>query len=393
MTHRVREFTTPQPSRRREEEVVRFPLSPRAHAALQFALAVLLTPLASVDAESWRGQVGSALSALLGADRSAFQLDIPGIPILYSEDYPQATLDDYVEHYHAVDIGRMRREELGLEVWNRWRLHGPKQRKFRESEIHQDFLAPNHIFDSMGLSVSVPGASHPASVFFHSEKPGTPQFGERGVSLLNLLLPAFKAGVRDLVRYSHHRESLGRHLDSLTEGIRIFDLNGHTVHQNPAFTSALALEGAPEKVEGAIWEIVHTLIGFLRDSGGHRAAVAAAAVAGHRLTQPVSTPTANFEVSGTFLGRELLGAELRIVVTLHRLAPHTALSDAALHERYGLTTRELEIARRLADGQSTKELAQSCGISLHTARRHTEKIFCKLGVRSRSQVGPKLQAS
>lgn len=393
MTQRVREFTSPQPVKRREEEVVRFPLTPRAHAALQLAFAVLLTPLESVDAESWRGEVGAVLSSLLGADRSAFQLDIPDVPIIYSEDYPQATLDDYVGHYHSVDIGRMRREELGLEVWNRWRLHGPRQRKFKESEIHQDFLAPNRIFDSMGLTVAVPGASHPASLFFHSEKPGTPQFGERGVSLLNLLLPAFKAGVRDLVRYSHHRESLGRHLDSLTEGIRICDLNGHIVHQNPAFTSALALECAPEKVEGAIWEIVHTLIGFAKDSGGHRAAVSAvAAVAGQRLTQPVSTPTANYEVSGTFLGRELLGAELRIVVTLHRLAPHTALSDTALQERYALTTRELEIARRLAHGQSTKELALSCGISLHTARRHTEKIFSKLGVRSRSQVGPKLQA-
>jgi DNA-binding CsgD family transcriptional regulator len=242
----------------------------------------------------------------------------------------------------------------------------------------------------MGLTVAVPGASHPATLFLHSEKPGTPQFGERGVSLLNLLLPAFKAGVRDLVRYSHHRQSLGRHLDSLTEGIRICDLNGHTMHQNPAFTSALALECAPEKVERAIIEIVRTLIGFSRDRGGHVAA--GAAVAGQRLTQPVSTPTASYEVSGTFLGRELLGAELRIVVTLQRLAPHTTLSDAVLQEQYGLTTRELEIARRLAQGQSTKEVAQACGISLHTARRHTEKIFCKLGVRSRSQVGPMLQA-
>jgi DNA-binding CsgD family transcriptional regulator len=393
MTQRVREFTAPQPLRRGEEEVARFPLTPRAHDALHAAFAVLLTPLDSVDAESWRGEVGTVLSSLLGADRSAFQLDIPGVPIIYSEDYPQATLDDYVEHYHSVDVGRKRREELGLEVWNRWRLHGPRQRKFKESEIHQDFLAPNRIFDSMGITTDVPGASHPATLFFHSEKAGMPQFGERGVSLLKLLLPAFKAGVRDLVRYSHHRESLGRHLDSLTEGIRICDLSGHTVHQNPAFSAALALERAPDKVEGAIWEIVHTLIGFSRDSGGHRAAVApVAAVAGQRLTQPVSTPTANYEVSGTFLGRELLGAELRIVVTLHRLAPHTALSDAALQERYALTARELEIARQLAHGQTTKEVAQACGISLHTARRHTEKIFHKLGVSSRSQVGPKLQA-
>ena len=98
----------------------------------------------------------------------------------------------------------------------------------------------------------------------------------------------------------------------------------------------------------------------------------------------------SYEVRGSFLGRELLGAELRIAISLQRLAPHTALSDCAIQEQFGLTIRELEIARRLASGESTKELAQSCGISLHTARHHTEKIFQKLGVRTRSQVGPKL---
>ena len=117
-----------------------------------------------------------------------------------------------------------------------------------------------------------------------------------------------------------------------------------------------------------------------------------AAAAGHRLTRQVSTSTAAYQVGGTFLGRELLGAELRIAVTLIRLAAHTTLSDATLQEKYNLTVRELEIARRLAHGQSTKEVAHACGISLHTARRHTEKIFQKLGVRNRSQVGPKLRA-
>jgi DNA-binding CsgD family transcriptional regulator len=288
-----------------------------------------------------------------------------------------------------VDVGRIRREELGLEVWNRWRLHGPKLRQFWESEIHRDFLAPNKIFDSMGITIGVPGARDPATLFFHRDKPGTPEFGERGVSLLSLLLPAFKAGVRDLVRYSHQRESLAAHLDSLSEGIRISDLRGNTVHQNPAFSAAIALDREPQKLERAIFDVVHALIGFSNEQPSGIASLAA--VAGHRLTRQVSTSTAAYQVGGTFLGRELLGAELRIAVTLIRLAAHTPLSDATLQAKYSLTVRELEIARRLAYGQSTKEVAQACGISLHTARRHTEKIFQKLGVRNRSQVGPKLR--
>ena len=113
---------------------------------------------------------------------------------------------------------------------------------------------------------------------------------------------------------------------------------------------------------------------------------------GNRLVQEVHGPSGSYEVRGSFLGRELLGAELRIVISLQRLVPSTTLSDKVLQERFNLTIRELEVARRLAQGQSTKEVAQSCGISLHTARRHTEKVFVKLGVRNRSQVGPKLRA-
>src|SRR5512141_2010749 len=115
------------------------------------------------------------------------------------------------------------------------------------------------------------------------------------------------------------------------------------------------------------------------------------AVAGKRLVQEVHGPYASYEVRGSFLGREMLRDEPTIGISLVRLAPHTPLSDEVLQDRFGLTTRELEIARRLAHGQSTKELAQSCGISLHTARRHTEKIFHKLGARSRAQVGVKLR--
>jgi len=112
MTHGLRGFTTPEPRRRRTEEAAQFPLTSRDHDALHAAFAVLLTPLDFVDAETWRGEVGKVLSQLLRADRAAFQLDIPGVPVLYSEDYPQRVLDSYAEHYHAVDLGRIRREEL-----------------------------------------------------------------------------------------------------------------------------------------------------------------------------------------------------------------------------------------------------------------------------------------
>ncbi|MDP9177444.1 MAG: helix-turn-helix transcriptional regulator [Gemmatimonadota bacterium] len=379
-------ITRPELARVRSDEITPIGFTQREQDCLRAAFAVLLSPLDSIDAQTWRGEVGRTLSELLGADRASFQLEIPGIPLLYSEDYSQATLDAYVDHYKDIDIGRQRRDALGAEVWNRWLLHGRDLRSFWESEIHHDFLVPNRILDSMGLTVKVRGAAMPATLFFHRDKPGTAEFGERGVALLSMLLPAFKAGVRDIVRYSHQRESLTTHLDELTTGIRISDFDGSTVHQNPAFTAALTAEETPERLERAIGEIITALAELSAERGD-----IGAALAGDRITQEIHTNTASYQLGGSFLGRELLGAERRVAISLERLAPDTPLSDSALQARFKLTPRELEIARRLSQGQSTRDVSHACGISIHTTRRHTERIFNKLGVRNRSQLGPRLR--
>src|SRR5688572_31592409 len=308
----------PELAKVRSEEISPIGFTQREQDCLRSAFAVLLSPLDSIDAETWRGEVGRTLCELLGADRASFQLEIPGIPLLYSEDHSQATLDAYVDYYKDIDIGCQRRDALGAEVWNRWLLHGRDLRSFWESEIHHDFLVPNRILDSMGLTVKVRGASMPATLFFHRDKPGTAEFGERGVALLSMLLPAFKAGVRDIVRYAHQRESLTTHLDELTTGIRICDFDGSTVHQNPVFSAALSAEETPERLERAIGEIVTSLA----ELSGERSDIGAA-LAGDRITQEVHTNTASYQLRGTFLGRELLGAERRIAISV-RSEEHTS---------------------------------------------------------------------
>jgi DNA-binding CsgD family transcriptional regulator/PAS domain-containing protein len=386
MTHASSEWRKLKRDHEQELPAPAVPLDTRSRSALQGALAVLLSPLDAVNADAWRGDVSRTLSELVGADKASFQLEIPGIAAMYSESYPQATLDAYMEHYRAIDIGRIRRDTLGLEVWNRQLLHGRELPAFYKSEIHCDFLVPNGIRDAMGLTVEVPGLATPATLFFHKERTGTTQFGVRGLAYLGLLLPAFKAGVRDLVRYSHHRVSLSSHLDSLMEGIRICDLDGRVVHQNPAFTAAVSGKPIEPAAEAAISEIISELSALTRDRHGSTMALAGAQV--HR---EIASDTSMYEVRGSFLGRELLGAEVRAAISLQRVSPRAVLSDEALQGQYGLTEREVEVTRLLARGLTSKEIALTCGMSPHTARRHTEKIFSKLGVRNRSQIGPKLR--
>ena len=55
-----------------------------------------------------------------------------------------------------------------------------------------------------------------------------------------------------------------------------------------------------------------------------------------------------------------------------------------MRETYGLTARELEVLRLVAAGKRNREIAAELVISDHTARRHLQNIYGKLGVSSRA---------
>jgi DNA-binding NarL/FixJ family response regulator len=59
-------------------------------------------------------------------------------------------------------------------------------------------------------------------------------------------------------------------------------------------------------------------------------------------------------------------------------------AGAGASETHGLTPRELEVLRLVAAGKSNREIAEALVISDHTARRHLQNIFAKLGVSSRA---------
>lgn len=57
-----------------------------------------------------------------------------------------------------------------------------------------------------------------------------------------------------------------------------------------------------------------------------------------------------------------------------------------LCERFGLTPREAQVARRLAVRRTNAEIAGELHLSEHTVRRHTERILRKMSINSRRDV-------
>ncbi|MDF1502582.1 response regulator [Roseisolibacter sp. H3M3-2] len=65
----------------------------------------------------------------------------------------------------------------------------------------------------------------------------------------------------------------------------------------------------------------------------------------------------------------------------------TRLSDDDMRAKFGLTPRQLDVAKLLAEGRTNQEIAEALGTSFYTARNHAEQVLRRLGVASRAAVG------
>ena len=80
-------------------------------------------------------------------------------------------------------------------------------------------------------------------------------------------------------------------------------------------------------------------------------------------------------------GLALAGA----LAEMHALSPPAAAAPGAV-DRAGsqLSPREAEVLRRLAAGQTDREIADALFLSVRTVEHHVARIFAKLGVRTRT---------
>ena len=94
-----------------------------------------------------------------------------------------------------------------------------------------------------------------------------------------------------------------------------------------------------------------------------------------------------FAALGIWLGLKLARPTERVIVR-EVPAPRDDTPfnvSAASVERLGVTPRELEILGLIADGLSTREIAERLFVSENTVKTHSSRLFAKLGARRRTQ--------
>lgn len=183
-----------------------------------------------------------------------------------------------------------------------------------------------------------------------------------------------------------YRAGLAKLLDSLDEGLVLCDQIGRVIHANRATGRLLSDEMERARLHGEVRTAAQALYDRMHRRS-RSADLAASSLADEVVEREFETPRGRFTLRATFLGGGLLpGAGGAVLIAVDRPAA-AALSRTQLQTRYGLTSREVDVAIELAHGRSNAAIARALSISPHTARHHAEKIFLKLGVHSRAEVG------
>ncbi|MEO8634049.1 MAG: helix-turn-helix transcriptional regulator [Gemmatimonadales bacterium] len=93
-----------------------------------------------------------------------------------------------------------------------------------------------------------------------------------------------------------------------------------------------------------------------------------------------------FASVGLWLGLKLTRHIEKVVVReVLVAAPVSFVRDQRKLEFLGITPRELEILALIAEGLSTREIAERVHVSENTVKTHSSRVFVKLGARRRTQ--------
>lgn len=218
---------------------------------------------------------------------------------------------------------------------------------------------------------------------------GAPEDASR-TAMVRVLVPPFKAGISEWRRLAARRAELAALLDAIPEAVLMYDGSGGLVHANPRASALLGVSestGAGAQVRTEAQRMAWSLAAAARRSA---AAAGSPSSTNASTVREVRAEGRVYHLRGTLASGWMPGGEPGVLVTA-AFELVNPLTDLELRSRYGLSAREIEVARLVASGLSNQEVAERLGVSYFTARNHVERLMSKLGVGNRSRVGAVLR--
>jgi DNA-binding CsgD family transcriptional regulator len=347
--------------------------APDLHA-LDEAQTALLSPLDFRTTDTWRAVAAASVARLLGADQAVFNPPrVPRVLVRHPGQRPAIGGGD------SDCTGR----DAGAASAGRCHLYRATR---GATELYVDWDLPDFLRDvECGAFDPFPGEliARLRVADVHDQGSATRElsneFGERGLTVLRLLLPAFRSGIRTHLAF---REVLACMLDQVADGAAVWDRKGTCRFRNSALVDLLEADAERALLERRLGELARQIVA--RPVGSERPR-------GASIREVTLITAANrYRLRATYV-TGLGGGEPWVVVlvrTAHRLP-----SAELLRDRYGLTPRQSQVAERLAKGQSDAVIARALGISRRTAEHHAEAVRLSLGVHSRAALAAALQQS
>jgi DNA-binding CsgD family transcriptional regulator len=343
---------------------------------LSRASTILLTPFVYETTDAWQRAACDAVRSLLRADASTLALSADGRTVFTGEPetvnvLQSLMLPDWAKLSLKPDGFRKQRRVAN---WNELF----DETAVRKSEFYNDLVRPHGLLAPLSMLDDIFVGELPSAltVYYEDEARPAPHVHRRK-EILRLLYPSFSAGVRTHCQLTKAKADAMALADAGVEGVLVYDVAGKLLYENAAAARTLAADPENMKVRLEIDRLTRSL-GSL---AGGRAADA-------RITSnaraEIRTRAGTYNVAAVFFELGFASASEKIIVLLTSdCSPAT--DDVATAERYGLSQREVQVAQLLKRGLGTRDVAACLGISIHTARRHTENILAKLGAHSRGQ--------
>ena len=109
---------------------------------------------------------------------------------------------------------------------------------------------------------------------------------------------------------------------------------------------------------------------------------AAGELPGAAAHQVVTTPARRYRLSAARATHMMQFGQTDVLVAVSPLERSSMEPDLA--SQFGLSGRERQVALLIGRGLSNQDIADVLGVSVHTIKRHTERVFAKCQVHTRS---------